>query len=172
MADTIQFEADNRSPAEKFSGYLHAVSKDARSFASCVRVHHLAIEEAIRNGTPLEAIAHGLSQAYGVRGSLAALKSALNRIRRMREAEIDRQWYDQVDQEQYGASVFQMTPRGNPHPVSGGMPPQGGPAARPYAIPMTQHLPGAPTSMPGGGLRYAAQYQPGLYECGQGHHLY
>lgn len=90
----------------------------------------------------------------------------------MREAEIDRQWYDQVDQEQYGASVIQMASRGNPHPVSGGMPQQSGPAARPYGIPMTQHFPGAPTPMPDGGLRYAAQYQPGLYECGQGHHLF
>jgi len=90
----------------------------------------------------------------------------------MRAAEIDRQWYDQVDQEQYGASAFQMASRGNPHPAHGGMPQQGGPAARPYGIPMTQHLPGASTSMPDSGFRYVAQYQPGIYECGQGHHLY
>ncbi|CAI8920149.1 hypothetical protein EMIT0158MI4_20627 [Burkholderia ambifaria] len=171
-----QNELADRSPADKFTAYLGAVTKDARSFASCVRAHHLAIERAIRDGATLEAIAHGLSQAYGVRGSLAALKSALNRIRRMREAEIDRQWYDQVDQEQYGASAFQMASRGNPHQVNGGMPQQGGPAARPYGIPTTQHLPGAPASMPDGGFRsfppYVAQYQPGIYECGQGHHRY
>lgn len=172
MTDTAQFQCDAHSPADKFTGYLHVLNKEMRSFAACVRVHHHDIEEAIRNGTPLEAIAHGLSQAYGVRGSLAALKSALNRIRRMRAAEIDRQWYDQVDQEQYGASAFQMASRGNPHPAHGGMPQQGGPAARPYGIPMTQHLPGASTSMPDSGFRYVAQYQPGIYECGQGHHLY
>ncbi|NHV25940.1 hypothetical protein [Burkholderia sp. D-99] len=171
MADTTQFQADARSTADKFTGYLHAISKEMRSFAACVRAHHVVIEDAIRNGVPLEAIAHGLSQAYGVRGSLAALKSALNRIRRMREAELDRQWYDQVDREQYGASAFRVEPHGNAHPMNGRMPQQSAQAVRPYGIPtMAQHLPGASTSMPGSGYPYppyVAPQQRSIYPYGQ-----
>lgn len=165
-----QNECGARLPSEKFIAFLSAVTKDARSFASCVRAHHLVIEEAIRNGVPLEAIAHGLSQTYGVRGSLAALKSALNRIRRMRDADLDRQWYDQVDGEQYGARQVQIDSRGSAHPMNG-IPQQSAQGVRPYGIPLTQHLPGAPMPVPGSGHPYSQyvvqphqkihQYRPG-----------
>ncbi|WP_155753858.1 hypothetical protein [Burkholderia anthina] len=151
MNPTDKTELADRSPSEKFVAYLRAVTKDARSFASCVRAHHAAIENAIRDGASLEAIAHGLSQTYGVRGSLAALKSALNRIRRMREAEIDRQWYDTVDQEQYGTLAFQTGQRGSAYPVNGKMSPPSRHGGSPYDPPAQQHLPGMTVPAPGGG---------------------
>ncbi|WP_321882895.1 hypothetical protein [Burkholderia cepacia] len=153
MNTTDQNELADRSPSEKFIGYLSVITKDARSFASCVRANHIAIERAIRDGATLEAIAHGLSQAYNVRGSLAALKSALNRIRRMQEAELDRLWYDQVDLEHYGALASQAGPRGNVYPMGGQMALSGSQGGFLYGTPVPQYLPGTAMPAPVGGFQ-------------------
>ncbi|MFB5153893.1 hypothetical protein WJH60_30340 [Burkholderia orbicola] len=153
MNITNQNVLADRSSSDKFIAYLHVITKDARSFASCVRANHLAIERAIRDGATLEAIAHGLSQAYSVRGSLAALKSALNRIRRMQEAELDRLWYDQVDQEHYGVPVSQAGPRGKAYPMSGQMPPSGPQGGFSCGTPVPQYLPGTAMPAPAGGFQ-------------------
>ncbi len=111
-----------RSADVEFSDYLNLINRDMRSFAACVRAHHPAIEEAIRNGIPLQAIVHGLSQIYKIRGSLAALKSALNRNRRMQEAEVDRQWYEQVIREQHNTQTVRAGGYSNAYPSSGKVP--------------------------------------------------
>lgn len=100
MNNLDQTEYAGRSPSDKFAGFLQAVRKQHRSFAACVREQYHAIELAIADGVPLDALANGLSQTYGIHGSVHALKSALSRIRRMHDGDACRQWYDDVCREQ------------------------------------------------------------------------
>ncbi|MCA7991794.1 hypothetical protein LGM63_14205 [Burkholderia cepacia] len=153
MADSTQFEPDERSPSEKFAAHMHVLRKRCRSFAACVREEYPKIELSILDDVPLEEIAHSLSQNYGIPGSPAALKSALHRIRRMREGEFHRQWYDRVTQEQRGVSALRTGPHDNAYPANGQMLPQNPQGCFPYGTPVPQHLPGAAMPAAGGGFQ-------------------
>lgn len=93
MTSTSHFQSV-QSASSKFAEYMDAQVSQCRSFAACVRREYARIEQAVSDGVALEAIVQGLSKSYGVQGSLAALKSALSRIRRANDGRECQQWLD------------------------------------------------------------------------------
>ncbi|WP_155122849.1 Asp23/Gls24 family envelope stress response protein [Burkholderia ubonensis] len=94
MTNAIPSQSIGRLASEKFAEHMLALSRQSYSFAACVRQEYQRIERSISDGVSLEAIAAALSESYGVVGSLAALKSALSRIRRANEGRQCQQWLD------------------------------------------------------------------------------
>ncbi|WP_454732003.1 MULTISPECIES: hypothetical protein [Cupriavidus] len=95
MVSTTPFQSHIRQPSNLFAERANALFAQYRSFAGVVRREYLSIEELIRHGVSLDVIARELSECYGVQGSLSALKSALNRIRRAQEGKIHQDWLNQ-----------------------------------------------------------------------------
>ncbi|NUA25990.1 hypothetical protein [Cupriavidus basilensis] len=94
MTSASHFQSAARSASDKFAEHARALHSQCHSFAACVRREYPRIEQLISDGAALESIVHALSESYGVQGSLAALKSALSRIRRSRDGQACQQWLD------------------------------------------------------------------------------
>lgn len=94
MTTSTATQSTSRSASVRFNQSLNVLREQCRSFASCVRREYESIERAIEDGVPLEAIVVVLSEGYGIKGSLSALKSALSRIRRSHEGWRCQQWLD------------------------------------------------------------------------------
>lgn len=145
MTTANQFQAA-RLASTKFAEHLHALRTQCRSFAACVRLEYPGIEQAISDGVPLEAIVQALSESYGVQGSLAALKSALSRIRRALDGQVCQQWLDNTTSMGLGGMPHESNakaPMMNPH-MQPGFRPQ---PNVPFAEPVRQQFPGAGPSM-------------------------
>lgn len=131
----------------KFAERLNVLRSQCRSFAACVRREYADIEQAIEEGVPLELIVRELSEHYNVQGSLAALKSALSRIRKVREGEACQRWLDRNAPVGSGGGtsggLTAAAPMANPSMQSGlGQQPH---ASFPNGAP--QHFHGAPQSL-------------------------
>lgn len=60
---------------------IRTLSSSYMTFSAYIRRMYPAIEEAIRDGTPLDVILKAINGKLGTNGTLAAMKSALQRIR-------------------------------------------------------------------------------------------
>ncbi|EMD9442901.1 hypothetical protein VXE32_006983 [Burkholderia cepacia] len=78
----------------KFAKGLQTLHAQNCSFTGYVRREYEQIEQAIKDGIPLEKIGRLLCEAYGVNGSLSALKSALRRIRIANGGYAQQKWLD------------------------------------------------------------------------------
>lgn len=76
---------------------MQELMAQAHSFAACVRVEFTLIERAIQAGVPLAVITRSICETHNVSGSVAALKSALARIRKAREGWKAHQYMEQND---------------------------------------------------------------------------
>ena len=83
------------TPSSKFAKGLQTLHAHNCSFTACVRAEYEQIEKAIKAGIPLEKIARVLSDAYGVDGSLSALKSALRRMRIANAGYAQQKWLNE-----------------------------------------------------------------------------
>lgn len=115
-----------------FAKRVEQLRTSHRAYASYVRHEYHHIEASIQDGVPIEALCQLLNEVHGLNGSLAAFKSALQRIRAQRKAkavlqlpsgfvspsELDRPAWPQ-DPNQPSAQSYGHPPSQYPQPYPG-----------------------------------------------------